>query len=63
MTVAMIGVSAILVFSAVGAILWVNRSVSDKQKQTKLLLFALYFWILAFFQLILVAVGYFVLNS
>jgi len=62
MTVAMVGV-AILVISTVGAILWVNRSGSDKQRQTKLLLFALYFWILAFIQLILSAVGYSVLSG
>lgn len=62
MTVAMVGV-AILVISTVGATLWVNRSGSDKQRQTKLLLFALYFWILAFIQLILSAVGYSVLSG
>jgi len=62
MTVAMVGI-AILVISTVGATLWVNRSGSDKQRQTKLLLFALYFWILAFIQLILSAVGYSVLSG
>ena len=61
MTVAMFGI-AILVISTVGAILWVKRPDSDKQKQTKILLFALYFWLLAFIQLILVAVGYSVLT-
>jgi uncharacterized membrane protein len=61
MTVAIIGV-AILLISTVGAMLWVNRPGSDNQRQMKLLLFALYFWILAFIQLILVAVGYSVLT-
>jgi hypothetical protein len=57
MTAAMIGI-AILVISTAGATLWVNRPDSDRPRQTKLLLFGLYFWILAFFQLILVAIGY-----
>ena len=61
MTVAMIGI-AILVISIVGAMFWVNRHDSVEQKQTKILLFALYFWILAFLQLILIAVGYSVLT-
>ncbi len=61
MTVAIIGI-AILLISTVGAMLWVNRNDSDNQRQMKLLLFALYFWILAFIQLILVAVGYSVLT-
>ena len=61
MTVAIIGI-AILLISTVGAMLWVNRPDSDTQRQMKLLLFALYFWILAFIQLILVAVGYSVLT-
>ncbi len=62
MTVAMIGI-VILVISTAGAILWVKRSGSDRQRQTRILLFALYFWILAFFQLVLVAVGYSVLTG
>ena len=61
MTVAIIGI-AILLISTVGAMFWVNRPESDNQRQTKILLFALYFWILAFVQLILVAVGYSVLS-
>ena len=61
MTVAIIGI-AILLISTVGAMFWVNRPDSDNQGQTKILLFALYFWILAFIQLILVAVGYSVLT-
>lgn len=61
MTVAIIGI-AILLISTVGAMLWVNRPDSENQGQTRILLFALYFWILAFIQLILVAVGYSVLT-
>jgi hypothetical protein len=61
MTAVMIGI-AILSISTAGGILWVKGSGSDKQRQTKILLFALYFWILAFIQLILVAVGFSVLT-
>ena len=62
MTVAIIGI-AILVISTVGAILWIKRSESSMQIQTKILLFALYFWVLVFAQLILVALGYSVLTN
>jgi hypothetical protein len=62
MTVALIGI-AILVISSVGAILWIKRSESSLQSQTKILLFALYFWVLVFFQLILTALGYAVLTG
>ena len=61
MTAAMIGI-AILVISTVGAALWVNRPDPARPRQTKVLLFALYFWILAFIQLIVVAIGYSVLT-
>lgn len=57
MTIATIGI-AILVISTAGALLWVKRPDSNKDRQAKILLFALYFWILAFIQLILVAIGY-----
>ena len=60
MTVAIIGI-AILVISTVGATLWVKRSESSRQRQVKILLFALYFWVLVFVQLILVSLGYSVL--
>ena len=62
MTVAIIGI-AILVISTVGAILWVKRSESRLQRQTKILLFALYFWVLVFVQLILIALSYSVLTG
>ena len=48
----------ILVISIVGGLLLVSRNASDQQRQTKILLFALYFWVLIFAQLIIVAVGY-----
>ena len=61
MTVAILGI-AILLISTVGAVLWVNRSESSMQRQTKILLFALYFWVLVFVQLILVSLSYSVLT-
>lgn len=62
MTIAIIG-AAILVISTLGAILWVKRSISSEQRQTKILLFALYFWVLVFVQLILVSLGYSVITG
>ncbi len=57
MIVAIIGV-AILVTSVVGGMLLASRNASDRQRQTKILLFVLYFWSLTFIQLIVVASGY-----
>ena len=57
MIVAIIGV-AILVTSVVGGMLLASRNASDRQRQTKILLFVLYFWSLTFIQLIVVAIGY-----
>ncbi len=62
MTIAIIG-TAILVISILGAILWVKQSDSSRQRQTTILLFALYFWVLVFVQLIVVSVGYSVLTG
>ena len=61
MTVTIIGI-AILIISIAGAIHRVKRPGPNKQQQTKILLFALYFWIFVFAQLILVAIGYSVLT-
>ena len=57
MIVAIIGV-AILVTSVVGGMLLASRNASDRQRQTKILLFVLYFWSLTFIQLIVAAIGY-----
>ena len=57
MIVAIIGVT-MLAISIVGGLLLANRNASDRQRQTKILLFALFFWVLAFVQLIVVAIGY-----
>ena len=62
MIVAIIGV-AILVASVVGGMLLASRNASDQQRQTKILLFALYFWLLAFVQLIVAAIGYSVMTG
>ena len=62
MIIAIIGIT-ILVISIMGGMLLANRNSSDRQRQTKILFFALYFWILTFIQLIVVALGYAVLNK
>ncbi len=62
MTVAIIGI-AIFIISTAGAIFQVNRGDADRQRQTKILLFGLYFWIFTFVQLILVAIVYSVLTG
>lgn len=59
MIVAVLGI-AILVIATIGAVLWARRSASGQPRQAKILLFALYFWVLAFVQLIVVALGYYV---
>ena len=61
MIVAIIGIG-ILVISIIGGMLLAGRNASDRQRQTKILLFSLYFWVLAFMQLIVVAIGYSLLN-
>ena len=58
MIVAVLGI-AILVIATIGAVLWASRSASGQPRQTKILLFGLYFWVLAFVQLIVVALGYY----
>ena len=62
MAVTLAGI-AILIISIVGAILLVKRSDSGAQRQTKILLFALYFWIIAFLQLIIASIIYSVLTG
>ena len=61
MTVTTIGI-AILIISIAGALILVKRPDSGKQRQTKILLFGLYFWVIAFVQLILVSLVYSVLS-
>jgi hypothetical protein len=61
MIVAIIGVT-ILAISIIGGLLLASRNASDQQRQTKILLFVLFFWVLAFVQLIIVAIGYSVMT-
>jgi len=53
--------AAILMISVIGALLGARRSASDKPRQMQILVFALYFWILVFLQLMLAALGYWLL--
>jgi hypothetical protein len=57
MIIAIIG-TTIVVISIIGSSLLVNRGALDQQRETKILLFLLYFWMLAFVQLIVFAIGY-----
>ena len=57
MVVAAVGI-AILLISVVGAVLWARGSAADQPRQAKILLFFLYFWLLAFLQIIIAAIGY-----
>jgi hypothetical protein len=61
MIFAIIGV-AILTISIIGGILLVRRNATDQQRQSKVLLFALFFWALVFVQLIIAAIGYSVMT-
>ena len=62
MIIAIIGIT-ILTISIVGGLLLARRNASDKQRQTKILLFALFFWVLVFVQLIIVAIVYSVMTG
>jgi Na+/glutamate symporter len=57
MTFSFIGV-AIMMISIFGSMFLAGRNASDKQRQTKILLFLLYFWLFAFVQLLIAAVVY-----
>lgn len=51
---------AIIVISAIGAVILARRNPSVRQRQGKILLFGLYFWLIAFAQLFLAAIAYWV---
>jgi len=57
MNAAVIGV-IIFVISVIGGVLLATHNASDQQRQTKILLFILYFWLLTFVQLIIAAIAY-----
>ena len=48
----------ILLISIIGGWLLAGRKASGQQRQTKILVFGLYFWVLTFVQLIIFAIGY-----
>ena len=60
MNAAIIG-AAILLISVFGSLFFVKRKATERQ--TKVMLFVLYFWVLAFFQLIIAAIAYSVLTQ
>jgi hypothetical protein len=62
MSVAITGVTILLV-SVIGGLLLARRNATDRQRQTKILLFVLFFWALVFAQLLVVAIGYSVLTG
>ena len=57
MIIAIVGIG-ILVISIIGGMLLASRGTTGRQRQTKILRFALYFWVFAFVQLIVVAIAY-----
>ncbi len=57
MTIAITGLGIFLV-SVVGAWLLVRRNAEVKASQTTVIVFGLYFWVLAFLQLLILALGY-----
>jgi hypothetical protein len=61
MNVTIVGVT-ILLISVSGGLLLARRNASDRERQTKILLFVLYFWVLVFAQLIVVGIGYSVMT-
>jgi hypothetical protein len=62
MSVAITGVTILLVSVILGLLL-ARRNATDRQRQTKILLFVLFFWALVFAQLLVVAIGYSVLTG
>ena len=52
----------ILMVSSLGGWLLVKYKNTDKSKQVKWALFVLYFWLLNFIQLIILAVAYYFMN-
>lgn len=57
MNIALTGICVFLV-SIIGAWLLVRRNKEAQASDTKLLVFGLYFWVLVFLQLLILALGY-----
>jgi hypothetical protein len=51
----------ILVISIIGALL-AGRNAAEQPRQVRVLRFALFFWLIAFVQLVIAALGYALLN-
>jgi hypothetical protein len=60
MTITISGL-VILVISIVGALL-AGRNATEQPRQVRILRFALFFWLIAFVQLVIAALGYALLN-
>jgi hypothetical protein len=60
MIITAIGILVLLI-SVAGAAWRVGRSAPDQPRQVRVLQFMLYFWVFAFVQLVLAAIGYAVL--
>jgi len=57
MSIALAGI-VMLVIAAGGGALLARRPAPGRERQTKILLFVLYFWVLAFIELIVAGIGY-----
>jgi hypothetical protein len=57
MTVALTGI-VIFAISLLGGLLLARRNATEQPRQVRILRFALFFWMLAFLQLLVVALGY-----
>ena len=58
MSITIIGLLAVIAVSAIGG--WLLSFCKEVEKPVKVMLFVGYFWLLAFIQLLLVALAYFV---
>ena len=58
----LIGVGMLLV-AIVGGIYLAKKNAVEQQNQLKVMLFVLYFWVLVFVQIILLALGYYIFNK
>ena len=54
--------AVIVLISVSGGLLLGGRNAPDLQRPEKVMRFVLYFWMLTFLQLIVVAIGYSILN-
>jgi len=62
MNIALVG-GAIGLIATLGGIVIIRRNSSQQPLQVKVVLFGIYFWGLAFFQLLIFALGYYWLKA